>query len=292
LACATDGRESAARDALQQLDAFVGGLDAQKADIVRALDALDRLTASLSGQRDVIGTALQSLAPGLTVLEEQRRQLTVALTALGDLGKAGTRVVEASRDDTVASLRALQPILQRLAEAGDALPKSLDFMLTFPFPPNVSGAIVGDYVNLGATADLDAATILSNLLIAAPPPAATAPARPAAKPGKPAPSKTKPSPVLPLQCLPVDGILKPGWKPPDGCGLPTDCVLVPPDTPAPPGSLRPPGGIVPPGTVFPPGTVLPPGYALAPGCLLPPVTGAVGGVVGGVGDVLGGGLLP
>ncbi|MGI5243913.1 MCE family protein [Dactylosporangium sp. CA-139066] len=300
LAKALDGREPEARDALVQLDAFVGGLDAQKADIVRALDALDRLTASLSRQRDVIGTALQSLAPGLTVLEEQRRQLTVALTALGDLGRVGTRVVEQSRDDTVASLRALQPILQRLAEAGDALPKSLDFMLTFPFPPNVSGAIVGDYVNLGATADLDAATILSNLLIAPPPTAATATAKPpaSASGGSSSPGSSsggggaaKP-PVLPLQCLPVDGILKPGWKPPDGCGLPKDCLLIPPGTAAPPGSLRPPGGIVPPGTVFPPGTVLPPGYALSPACLLPPVTGAIDGVQGGVSDVLGGGLLP
>jgi phospholipid/cholesterol/gamma-HCH transport system substrate-binding protein len=305
LAKALGGREAEAKDALHQLDTFVGGLDQQKADIVRAVDALDRLTGNLARQRDVIGTALSSLAPGLTVLADQREQLTLALTALGDLGRVGTQVVNQSRDDTVASLRALQPILEQLVKAGDALPKSLDFMLTFPFPPNVTGAIVGDFVNLGATADLDAPTILSNLLVATAPPPATAPgAKPGAQPGggnppasgknptKP-PVTTPPLPgVLPLPCLPLGGVLPPGWQPPSGCNLPKDCKLLPPGTIAPPGSLLPPAGIVPPGTVFPPGTVLPPGTALSPGCLLPPVTGAVNGVQGALPDLLDGGLLP
>ncbi|WP_432827666.1 MCE family protein [Dactylosporangium sp. CA-092794] len=308
LATAFEGREPAARDALTQLDTFVGGLDAQKADIVRAIDALDRLTGTLSRQRDVIGTALQSLAPGLSVLEDQRQQLTTALTALGDLGRVGTRVVDDSRADTLASLRALQPILDQLVKAGDALPKSLNFMLTFPFPPNVTGAIVGDYVNLGATADLSATTILSNLLVntAPPPPAAQKPAGNGSTgtgskgtgggtgkaPAKPPASTPDPTQVLPLGCLPLGGVLPPGWKPPKECDLPKDCALLPPGSVTPPGSLLPPGGIVPPGTVFPPGTVLPPGTALSPACLLPPVTGAVNGVQGTVDDVLGGGLLP
>ncbi|GAB3849220.1 Mce/MlaD family protein [Dactylosporangium cerinum] len=304
LAKALNGREPEAKDALHQLDTFVGGLDQQKADIVRAVDSLDRLTGQLSRQRDVIGTALGSLAPGLTVLEDQREQLTLALTALGELGRVGTQVVNQSRDDTLASLRALQPILEQLVKAGDALPKSLDFMLTFPFPPNITGAIVGDFVNLGATADLDAPTILSNLLVATAPtgpaPAATGGAQPGKSnpatggksPTKP-PVTTPPLPgVLPLPCLPVGGVLPPGWQPPSGCNLPKDCTLLPPGSVAPPGSLLPPGGIVPPGTVFPPGTVLSPGTALSPGCLLPPATGAVTGRQGGLPDVLGGGLLP
>jgi phospholipid/cholesterol/gamma-HCH transport system substrate-binding protein len=303
LASALDGRETQAKDALHQLDTFLGGLDQQKADIVRAVDALDRLTGHLAQQRDVIGTGLDSLAPGLTVLEDQRRQLTVALTSLGDLGRVGTRVVNASRDDTLAVLRSLRPILEQLVKSGDALPKALDFMLTYPFPPNVSNAIVGDFVNLGATADLDATTILSNLLVtSAPPPPASAadPAR-RSQPGRKSPATagkgaTKPgvtpSGVLPLPCLPISGILPPGWKPPSGCSLPKGCALLPPGTPRPPGSLLPPAGVVPPGTVFPPRTVLPPGTALSPGCLLAPVTGAVTGRRGPLPDLLNGGLLP
>ncbi|GAA0725442.1 MCE family protein [Dactylosporangium roseum] len=303
LAKALAGRETEAKDALRQLDTFVGGLDRQKADIVRAVDSLDRLTGQLSRQRDVIGTALDSLAPGLTVLEAQRDQLTLALTALGELGRVGTRVVDQSRDDTLAVLRSLQPILEQLVKAGDALPKSLDFMLTFPFPPNVTGAIVGDYVNLGATADLDATSILSNLLVAtAPPPAAAAapggqqhrsdPSTGGKGPGKPPSTGPGLPGVLPLPCLPLGGVLPPGWQPPAGCDLPKECRLLPKGSVVPPGSLLPPGGIVPPGTVFPPGTVLPPGTALSPGCLLPPVTGAVTGQQGLLPDLLDGGLLP
>jgi phospholipid/cholesterol/gamma-HCH transport system substrate-binding protein len=303
LAGALDGREAQAKDALHQLDTFLGGLDQQKADIVRAVDALDRLAGHLAQQRDVIGTGLDSLAPGLTVLEEQRQQLTVALTSLGELGRVGTRVVDASRDDTLAVLRSLRPILEQLVKSGDALPKALDFMLTFPFPPNVSNAIVGDFVNLGATADLDATTILSNLLVAGGPPPSASPAdsvrrsrperkNPATTGKRPTKPPVTPPGVLPLPCLPVSGILPPGWKPPSGCSLPNGCTLLPPGTPRPPGSLLPPGGIVPPGTVFPPKTVLPPGTALSPGCLLPPVTGAVTGQQGLLPDLLGGGLLP
>jgi phospholipid/cholesterol/gamma-HCH transport system substrate-binding protein len=316
LATALGGRESTTRDALNQLDTFIGGLDKQKADIVRAVDALDRLSGHLADQRAVIGKALDALAPGLTVLAQQREQLTAALVALGELGKVGTRVIEASRDDTLASLKALQPILAQLAKAGDNLPKSLNFLLSFPFPPNVTGAIVGDYVNLGATADLDATTILHNLLVAPPmaPPSVTGPvgngsgsnttgssnggsrkpggSKPPNKPGLPLPPLPPVLSVLPLSCLPLSGLLPPGWVPPNGCNLPTGCVIIAPGSPAPPGSVKPPGGVIQPGSVFPPGTLVLPGAALSPQCLLPPATGATSSRTGSVTDVLSGGLLP
>lgn len=164
---ALTGRESEAKAALHQLDAFVTNLDAQKADIVKAIEALDRLSADLAVQRDTIGRAVEALAPGLTVLAQQREQLTTALTALKDLSTVGVRVIDASKEDTVASLQALQPILDNLVKAGDALPKGLDFALSYPFPPNVQKAITGDFVRLRVTADLDAMTILSNLAASA-----------------------------------------------------------------------------------------------------------------------------
>jgi phospholipid/cholesterol/gamma-HCH transport system substrate-binding protein len=279
LAKALDGREPAARDVLTQLDTFLGGLDAQKADIVRAIDALDRLSARLAAQRTTIGAAVDALGPGLTVLADQRAQLTGTLTALDDLGRVGTRVVTQSHDDLVANLRALQPILDQLVRAGDDLPKSLDFMLSYPFPPDVDGAIVGDFVNLSARADLDAATILANLLIApAPAVALPAPPRPAApSPAVPPSIGAVPPPgsVLPPVCVP-GGVLPPIDKLPPGCILPAGCKPLPPGSPVPPGGLLPPGGILPPGTVFPPGTRVPPGTVLPPACLLPGLPGVPG----------------
>ncbi|GAA4713230.1 MCE family protein [Phytohabitans rumicis] len=288
------GREAEAKDALHQLDTFVGGLDRQKADIVRAIEALDRLTGRLAQQRAVIGGALDALAPGITVLAQQREQLTAALTALGELGRVGTRVVNQSKDDTVASLRALQPILDQLVRAGDDLPKSLDFMLSYPFPPNVTGAIVGDFVNLSITADLDAASILANLVAAAP--SATSrstPGRAATKPKQGGTTLPSLPGQLPDVCLPLNGILPPEWTPPDGCDLPEGCKLLAAGSSLPLGALVVPDtGILPQGTVFPAGTKLPAGTILTAPCLLAPVTGAVEGIVGGLTDVLTGGLSP
>jgi phospholipid/cholesterol/gamma-HCH transport system substrate-binding protein len=85
------------------------------------------------------------------------------LTALSKLGTTGTRVVNASRDDTVANLRQLRPILQQLNKAGDDLPNSLELLTTYPFPRNVVDAVKGDYVNLAVTADLDLAGIYGNV---------------------------------------------------------------------------------------------------------------------------------
>ncbi|MFI7428067.1 MCE family protein [Micromonospora sp. NPDC049836] len=301
LGAALAGREADLRDTLTQLDTFVGGLDRQKADIVRAIDALDRLTGRLARQRQVVGDALDSLGPGLTVLARQRAQLTRALTALGQLGTVGTRVVERSRADTVASVRALQPILEQLARAGDDLPKSLDFMLSYPFPPNVTGAIVGDFVNLSITADLDAATILANLVAAPPPPAARAAPRTAApatprRPSAPTAPGARPGrggvlPELPLNCLPDLTHFPATWTPPKECGLPEGCRLLRPGSTVPLGGLLLPKGLVPPGTAFPAGTELPDGTVLTADCVLP-ITGAVTGQLGGLTDMLGGGLIP
>ncbi|HEY2670651.1 MAG TPA: MCE family protein [Rugosimonospora sp.] len=165
---ALSGREATVKDLLGQLDTFLAGLDTQRADITKAITALDSFSAQLAQQKSTIGAAVDALDPGLTVLAQQRQQLTTALTSLGTLSTVGTQVVNDSRDATLASLKALQPILTQLVRAGDDLPKALDFLLTYPFPPNVTGAISGDFVNLHATIDLDGASILSNLLTTGP----------------------------------------------------------------------------------------------------------------------------
>src|SRR5664280_3736024 len=92
-----------------------------------------------------------------------RDRLTTMLTALSNLGAVGTRVITATKADTVANLQALAPVLGQLASAGDALPKSFQLLLTYPFPDEVTGTIRGDYTNLYATADLDLRTLQRNL---------------------------------------------------------------------------------------------------------------------------------
>ncbi|MEV7623745.1 MCE family protein [Actinoplanes sp. NPDC089786] len=186
---ALKGRSPAVNDLLGQLETLIGGLDAQKADITRAIDALDALSGKLADEKETIGTALDALDPGLKVLADQRVQLTSALTSLSDLSTVGTRVINESRDATLATLADLRPILSQLVKAGDDLPHALNFMLTYPFPPNVRGAIKARFVNLYATLDLDAAVVLSNLLVN--------PDTAAMEPSTPAPPSSAPSPSSP-----------------------------------------------------------------------------------------------
>lgn len=190
---AMKGHEADIQGALRQLDTFIGGLDEHKGEIVRALDGLDRLSARLEAQKEDIGVAIEDLGPGLKVLADQRAQLTKMLTALSDLGRIGTRVINTSKADTVANLRALDPILTRLSEAGDNLPGALEMMVTYPFPQAATGAVQGDFTNLRITADLDLRTILSNLGGPKPPDLPTVP--------NPTGS---PLPIDPTNPLPID----------------------------------------------------------------------------------------
>lgn len=160
---ALEGRESDVKDTLHELNSFIGGLEDQKEDIVRAIDALDKLSARLAKERGTVAKALDAMAPGLEVLSDQRDELVAMLDALRKLGDVGTKVIRESRDETVAVFRDLQPILTQLVKAGDNLPKALDYLLTFPLPPEVMGAIHDDRVNLHVTIDFDAMEILKNL---------------------------------------------------------------------------------------------------------------------------------
>jgi phospholipid/cholesterol/gamma-HCH transport system substrate-binding protein len=155
LVAALEGREDRVKSVLNELNTFVGGLDAQKQQIVRALDSMDRLTARLVDEREVIATALEDIPAGTEVLTDQREELVRVLTSLDRLGDVAVRVINESKTATVADLRALQPILRELANAGDAFPNSLELLLSYPFPRSVTGGIVGDYANLFVTADID-----------------------------------------------------------------------------------------------------------------------------------------
>ncbi|MCX5089063.1 MCE family protein [Streptomyces sp. NBC_00365] len=160
---ALDGRENRVRSLLKELNTFIGGLDDQRKDIVHALEAVDRLAARLGKEKKTIAQAVDTMPPALKVLADQRRDLTRMLTALSKLGTTGTKVVNASHDDTVANLRQLRPILQQLNKAGDDLPNSLELLTTYPFPRNAVDAVKGDYVNLDITADLNLSDLYGNL---------------------------------------------------------------------------------------------------------------------------------
>lgn len=163
-----EGRETDIKDLLGQLDVFVGGLDDQKAQIVRALDSLDRLNLRLVGERDTLAVALDDIPDGLAVLTRQREQITELLTSLDELGDVAVRVIDGSKDNTVASLAALRPILTELNAAGQDLPNAFELLTNYPFPRSIEQGIKGDYANLFVTLDLDIGKILAAEGIPAP----------------------------------------------------------------------------------------------------------------------------
>jgi phospholipid/cholesterol/gamma-HCH transport system substrate-binding protein len=216
LSHALGGNETQIRDLLVQLNTFVGGLDKQKTEIVRAIDGIDALSAKIAARKSDLAAALDTLPKGLKVLADQRKQLTQMLTALSNLGAVGTRVIGASKADTVANLQALAPVLGKLASAGDSLPKSFQVLLTYPFPDEATKTIHGDYTNLFATADLDLRSAAGNLGQPAPP------AVPGLKlPGAP------PLPETPLVLPPLPKVPSPSVPPVPPIGpkpAPSACV--------------------------------------------------------------------
>ncbi|GAB3157211.1 MCE family protein [Amycolatopsis sp. NPDC004378] len=143
-----DGNEEQIRSFLSGVTTLMTDLDSHRSDITEALDGLNRLSATLADRHEQVSGALTDLTPGLQSLSEQRTQLVSMLQSLDRLSSVATDVVNRSRDDMVADLRALAPILGRLADAEDKLPKSLQMLPTFPFPDSVLPAIKGDYVNV------------------------------------------------------------------------------------------------------------------------------------------------
>ena len=69
------------------------------------------------------------------------------LRQLDKLGEVGTRVLNKSTDNIVASLRHLQPTLTKLADAGDSLANGLSMLASFPFPKEAANIVRGDYAN-------------------------------------------------------------------------------------------------------------------------------------------------
>jgi phospholipid/cholesterol/gamma-HCH transport system substrate-binding protein len=164
------GNEEDIKSLLAQLDTFMGQIDQNKQDIVRAIEAVNRLAKSAKAQTSSINAALDRMPRALDSLDKQRDDLIRMLDALGRLSDVGTRVIRASKADTVSSLKSLAPILSQLADAGRSLPKALQVFLTYPFVDAVVGTTPaearnlhqGDFTNLSAKLDIDLEQMLTS----------------------------------------------------------------------------------------------------------------------------------
>ncbi|WP_300682080.1 MCE family protein [Nocardioides sp.] len=149
----SDGRPEEIKGFLSNMQVFVSGLNNRKEAITGALDAVAKLSTTLDKDKSKITTALEGLSPGMKVLVDQRTQLVAMLKALDQLSTVSVKTLKASQQDMVEDMKLLEPILRKLADSGEALPNSLELLLTYPFPDSVLGAIKGDYFNVFATAN-------------------------------------------------------------------------------------------------------------------------------------------
>ncbi|ROR89588.1 MCE family protein [Nocardioides aurantiacus] len=162
-----EGREDEIRSVLTQLRSFTGQLDERRADIVAAIENTNRLAAAARKQSGTIENALDDIPGALRSLNRQRDDLVKLLKALNRLSDVGVRVIRASKESTINTLRDLGPVLDNLAAAGENLPKSFQVFLTYPFideavgrSPVVANSIkMGDYTNLSVDLDLDLADL-------------------------------------------------------------------------------------------------------------------------------------
>jgi phospholipid/cholesterol/gamma-HCH transport system substrate-binding protein len=145
---ALNGNEPQIRSVLSQINNLATNLNAHRGDITAALDGLNQLSGTLRARNQQIGNVLDHLTPGLQVLANQRTQLVTLLNSLHTLSGVAVDTINKSKTDMVASLQALAPTLQQLANAGQALPQSLQVLLTYPFTDQVLKDIKGDYLNI------------------------------------------------------------------------------------------------------------------------------------------------
>jgi phospholipid/cholesterol/gamma-HCH transport system substrate-binding protein len=99
------------------------------------------------------------------------------LDSLHTLSGVAVHTVQLTKTDLVADLRSLQPTLNQLAKAGQALPQALQVLLTYPFTDAVLGGIKGDYLNVYVSLVAPKGTqVLPPITSVAPPATTTTPA--------------------------------------------------------------------------------------------------------------------
>ena len=213
------------RGLIRHTNELLSVLDANRSEIVRALESLNSLSAGLRKDQEQIATAIDRITPGLKVLDQERNRLVKAVTRTSRTGARASEVIHASEAALLANLDSLGPILTNLGQASESLPESLKLALTIPFPVMTTrNALRGDYANLFATLDLRDQSLLGSWLgligvpattpaDAAVPETPAVPEPPVPAPGTPAPTDQAtpgevPAPAAPAEPVPACGLLK------------------------------------------------------------------------------------
>lgn len=164
---ALEGREVDTKEVIQQLETTVSGLDDQRADIVAAMEGLDRLSRQIDEQNDTLARALAQMPEAVALINDQKQELTTALVSLGDFGNKANQIIDAGGgQDLVDNLRDITPVLEGLANSGRDMTRVLSTLITFPFPQaGIDNFLRGDYANLYIHADMTMPRLAETFLL-------------------------------------------------------------------------------------------------------------------------------
>ncbi len=154
-ATAFANRETELRSLIEQIEQFVGHIDAQTDDILSATESFNGLVSQVAAQEPVLDRAMHTIPDAIAVLAEQRGHLVDAVDAMGKFSALATDITSQTKENLAKELRDLAPVFKSLADAGPALTRSLDFLGTFPWPKEpLHRWIRGDYANMTSIIDL------------------------------------------------------------------------------------------------------------------------------------------
>lgn len=149
------GREDQIKKLIPRLNTLVADLDAQKGNIIRATEGLDRLSRTMNEQAGTIERALDDSPQILQLLVDQRQQFLDTLGSVATLSKTANDILDANSENIVTIVEGIEPALDQLQAAGPAMTQSLNILLTFPFyEPTIRRIVKGDYVNSDLVLDL------------------------------------------------------------------------------------------------------------------------------------------
>lgn len=173
LATAMDGSSTTVRHLLREVDDLVTTTNRHRDDIDASLDVLDRLTAGLAEDTELIASSIKKLDPAIRTLQTHEDKAVELLVALDRVEASSRKNVEGMRgrlrnqlkdtrtlvDAVIAERDELRPIMTGITAFADALDRATpgDFAM-FDLTFNVIPALPVDLGNVPIAPD--AATLL------------------------------------------------------------------------------------------------------------------------------------
>ncbi|MEB3030355.1 MCE family protein [[Mycobacterium] nativiensis] len=151
---AVAGRAGTFAGLLPRLAELTVSLDRQARDIIAAADGLNRVGVTLARSAPSLARALDTMPAALAVLNDNRTNIVDAFDALQRLATVGSRIMSETKEDFVADIKGLYPVVKSFAENANELVTAFPFIPTFPFPSMyLRNAVRGDFLNVYVTFD-------------------------------------------------------------------------------------------------------------------------------------------